>query len=179
MAETLEQVEHRQQWIAGSWVDATDGRLFDDFNPYTGEEYARVPASARADAAQAVSSAAAAFPNWAGTPPRERQRLFLRAAEIVERRRDDLISLMALETGAVRAFAGFQVQWSAGFLRLAAQWPYAANGDVIPVDAPNTYATATLRPLGVVAGFSPWNGAFNLAWRTIAPPRQHRDSQAV
>ena len=77
---------------------------------------------------------------------------------------------MALETGAVRAFAAFQVQWAAGFLRLAAQWSYGDAGTVIPVDAPGTYAMATRRPLGVVAGFSPWNGAFNLAWRTVAPP---------
>lgn len=170
MARRLAAVEQRQQWIAGAWVDAHDGRFFDDLNPYSGEVYARVPASSRPDAARAVDSAAAAFPAWAATPPGKRQRLFLRAAEIVERRRDDLISIMALETGAVRAFAGFQVQWAAGFLRLAAQWPYAANGEAFPVDAPNTSATTTRRPLGVVAGFSPWNGAFNLAWRTIAPP---------
>ncbi|MGC2192893.1 MAG: aldehyde dehydrogenase family protein [Candidatus Dormiibacterota bacterium] len=170
MAKTLAPTELRQQWIGGAWVDATDGRLFDDFNPYTGEVYARVPASSRLDAAKAVTSAAGAFPAWAAAPPRQRQGLFLRAAEIIERRRDELISLMALETGAVRAFSGFQVQWAANFLRLAAQWPYAANGEVIPVDAPNTSATTSRRPLGVVAGFSPWNGAFNLAWRTIAPP---------
>jgi acyl-CoA reductase-like NAD-dependent aldehyde dehydrogenase len=29
---------------------------------------------------------------------------------------------------------------------------------------------ATRKPLGVVAGFTPWNGAFNLAWRTIVLP---------
>jgi len=160
----------RRQWIAGEWAVASDGRAFDDLNPFTGEVYASVPSASAADVARAVDSAAAAFPAWAAVPPRERQRLFLRAAEIVERRRDDLVSTMALETGAVRAFAGFQVQWAAGFLRLAAQWAYGDAGIAIAVDAPDTYATATRRPLGVVAGFSPWNGAFNLAWRTVAPP---------
>ncbi|HVC24156.1 MAG TPA: aldehyde dehydrogenase family protein [Acidimicrobiales bacterium] len=173
MTETVESpasIQHRTQWIAGQWVEASDGRCFDDMSPYTGEVYARVPSASAADVARAVGSAGAAFSSWAATPPRERQRLFLRAAEIVERRRDDLVAVMALETGAVRAFAGFQVQWAAGFLRLAAQWAYGETGTVIAVDAPNTYAMATRRPLGVVAGFSPWNGAFNLAWRTVAPP---------
>lgn len=173
MAGTVEvpaEVAERSQWIAGRWTGASDGRTFEDLNPFTGGVYARVPSASAADVAAAVDSAAAAFAAWSATPPRERQRLFLRAAEIVERRRDDLVATMALETGAVRAFAAFQVQWAAGFLRLAAQWPYGDTGTVIPVDAPGTYAMATRRPLGVVAGFSPWNGAFNLAWRTVAPP---------
>jgi sugar phosphate isomerase/epimerase len=51
---------------------------------------ARIPASNRADAARAVDGAAAAFPAWAELPPAEKQVLFLRAADIVERRRGDL-----------------------------------------------------------------------------------------
>ncbi|MDA8291609.1 MAG: aldehyde dehydrogenase family protein [Actinomycetota bacterium] len=164
------EVAERSQRIAGRWVAASDGGTFEDLNPFTGGVYARVPSATAADVGRAVDSAAAAFAPWSATPPRERQRLFLRAADVVERRRDDLVATMALETGAVRAFAAFQVQWAAGFLRLAAQWSYGDAGTVIPVDAPGTYAMATRRPLGVVAGFSPWNGAFNLAWRTVAPP---------
>lgn len=170
MTATLAEVQRRQQFIGGAWVDAADGRTFDDFDPYRGSVYAHVPASTGVDAARAVDSAAAAFPSWASTPPRERQRLLLAASTVIERRRDDLVAMMARETGAVRAFAAFQVQWAVGFLRLAAQWPYSMTGESIPVDALNTTATVRRRPLGVVAGFSPWNGAFNLAWRTVAPP---------
>jgi acyl-CoA reductase-like NAD-dependent aldehyde dehydrogenase len=159
-----------RQFIAGEWADAAGGATFEDFSPYDGSVFAQVPASGGADARRAVAAAAAAFPAWRATPPAVRQRLLLRAADIVERRKPDLMRLMALETGAVAAFSGFQVEWAAGFLRLAAQWPYEYGGEIIPVDAPGTQVMAVRQPLGVVAGFSPWNGAFNLAWRTIAPP---------
>ena len=47
---------------------------------------------------------------------------------------------------------------------------------VIRSDVPGTFAMALRRPLGVVAGISPWNGAHVLAWRTVGQPaglRQH------
>jgi acyl-CoA reductase-like NAD-dependent aldehyde dehydrogenase len=164
------EVPRRQQFVAGEWIDASGDGWFDDLEPFTGRAFARVPASTRDDARRAVDAAAAAFPSWSAAGPRERQRLFLKAADIVERRAPDLIALLAAETGAVAKFAGFQVQWSAGFLRQAAHWPYDMGGEIIAVEAPDTTCYAFRQPLGVIAGFTPWNGAFNLAWRTIAPP---------
>ena len=32
-----------KMYINGEWVSALDGQLYDDFNPYTGELFARVP----------------------------------------------------------------------------------------------------------------------------------------
>jgi acyl-CoA reductase-like NAD-dependent aldehyde dehydrogenase len=54
---------------------------------------ARVAAGTRADAARAVDAAAAAFPGWAELPPADKQALFLRAADIVERVVRDLQSV--------------------------------------------------------------------------------------
>ncbi len=163
-------VPRRQQFVAGEWTGAAADSWFDDLDPFTGRVFARVPASTRDDARRAVDAAAAAFPSWSATNARERQRLFLKAADIVERRAPDLIALLAAETGAVAKFAGFQVQWTAGFLRQAAHWPYDMGGEIIALEAPDTTCYAFRQPLGVVAGITPWNGAFNLAWRTIAPP---------
>jgi acyl-CoA reductase-like NAD-dependent aldehyde dehydrogenase len=62
------------------------------------------------------------------------------------------------------------MQWSSHLLRQAAGWGYLPYGDVLHSDVPGRFAMATRKPLGVVAGFTPWNGAFNLAWRTIVLP---------
>src|SRR5680860_1049983 len=75
-----------QMYIGGEWVDSLSGEWYEDMNPYTGEPFARVPSGSRADTAQAVSAAQAAFPEWSATLPGERQALFLKAAE-VERHR--------------------------------------------------------------------------------------------
>ena len=55
-------------------------------------------------------------------------------------------------------------------LRQAAAWGYLPYGDLIRSDVPGRTAMISRKPLGVVAGFTPWNGAFYLAWRTFLLP---------
>ena len=157
-----------QQHIGGEWIGAD--RLFDDFDPHRGTVMARVPAGTRADAARAVDAAAAAFPAWAELPPAEKQAMFLRAAGIVDRRRDEIVSLLATETGCAGAFAGFQVITAIRLLRQASNWGYLPVGEIIRSDSPGTFAMALRKPIGVVAGITPWNGAHVLAWRTVVNP---------
>jgi acyl-CoA reductase-like NAD-dependent aldehyde dehydrogenase len=161
-------VREYQQYIGGQW--AGSDRLFDDLDPYRGTVMARVPAGTRADAARAIDAAAAAFPDWADLPPAEKQIMFLRAADIVERSRDEITGLLAEETGAAGAFANFQVLTAIRLLRQASNWGYLPAGEVIRSDVPDTFSLALRRPLGVVAGISPWNGAHVLAWRTVVNP---------
>jgi acyl-CoA reductase-like NAD-dependent aldehyde dehydrogenase len=161
-------VREYQQYIGGQWTGSE--RLFDDLDPYAGTVVARVPAGTRADAARAVDAAAAAFQGWADLPPAEKQALFLRAADIVERRRNEITALLAAETGCAGGFAGFQILTTTRLLRQAANWGYLPAGEIIRSDIPGTFAMALRRPLGVVAGISPWNGAHVLAWRTVVNP---------
>jgi acyl-CoA reductase-like NAD-dependent aldehyde dehydrogenase len=161
-------VREYQQYIDGRWTGSD--RLFDDLDPYRGTVVARIPAGTRADAARAIDAAAAAFPAWAGLPPAEKQALFLRAADIVERRTGEITALLAAETGCAGGFAHFQILTATRLLRQAANWGYLPAGEVIRSDIPGTFALALRRPLGVVAGISPWNGAHVLAWRTVVNP---------
>jgi acyl-CoA reductase-like NAD-dependent aldehyde dehydrogenase len=161
-------VREYQQYIGGQWLSSD--RMFDDLDPYRGTVMAHVPAGTRADAARAVDAAAMAFPGWAGLPPAGKQALFLRAAGIVERRAGEITALLAAETGCAAAFAGFQILTATRLLRQAASWGYLPAGEVIRSDTPGTFALALRRPLGVVAGISPWNSAHVLAWRTVVNP---------
>lgn len=155
-------------FINGRWTEP--GRTFDDLNPLDGALVARIAAGGRAEADAAVAAAHASFPAWAAMTPGERQRLFLKAADITERRHDEAVHLMAVEAGTARAFASFQVRLSANLMRQAASWGYLPCGDILKSDTPGRIAMVTRKPLGVVAGFTPWNGAFYLAWRTIVLP---------
>ena len=163
-----EPVREYQQYIGGEWVRSEN--LFDDLDPYRGTVMARVPAGTRADAARAVDAAAAAFAGWVDLPPAEKQVMFLRAADIVERRRAEIAALLAAETGAAGSFANFQILTSTRLLRQASNWGYLPAGEIVRSDTPGTFAMALRRPLGVVAGISPWNGAHLLAWRTVVNP---------
>ena len=84
-----------QWYAAGQWRDAPGSNLFDDFEPYTGNLFARVPSCGPEEARIAIAAAHDAFPAWAGTPPADKARLFFKAAEIVRRRRGDIAGILA------------------------------------------------------------------------------------
>lgn len=161
--------EHTTHFIDGRW-SPIDAATFPDHNPYTGEVVAQIAAGTRQHAQAAIDAAHAAFPAWAVMSPGQRQRLFLKAADIVERRAEDFVRILAAETGTASGFARFQIRWSVDLLRQAANWGYRPAGDVLRSDTPGRFAMAVRKPLGVVAGFAPWNGAFCLAWRTVVLP---------
>jgi acyl-CoA reductase-like NAD-dependent aldehyde dehydrogenase len=158
------------QYINGAWQDPAGGKLFDDLDPFDGSTFANVTSGTRRDAEQAIAAAANAFPAWEASPPLVRQRLFLKAADILERRTADVAHLLARETGAGFAFSIFQINWSINLLRQVAEWGYRPIGEVLRSDQPGRFVMAVRKPLGVVAGITPWNGAHNLAWRTALLP---------
>jgi len=88
MATLQTEAKECRQFIGGEWIE-TNGAMFDDLDPYTGEVVAHVPAGTREEAHRAVEAALDAFPQWSQTPPEARQLVFLRAADILERRRDE------------------------------------------------------------------------------------------
>jgi acyl-CoA reductase-like NAD-dependent aldehyde dehydrogenase len=159
-----------RQLIAGEWVEAEGGRIYADMNPYNGEVFAEIPASGAVDAQRAIQAAHQAFPAWAAMGARARQALFLKAADILERRADEIVLIMAQETGSATPFSRFQVQWAVGLLRQAAGYPYLPGGEIVSSDTPGVFAMALRKPLGVVAGISPWNGSLALGFRTIVAP---------
>jgi acyl-CoA reductase-like NAD-dependent aldehyde dehydrogenase len=168
---TIAAVETReaQLFIGGEWVDAADGATFDDHDPFTGEVVARVASAGREDARRAVAAAAAAFPAWSRTPPAERQRIFLKAADGLEGRSDEVGSWLTRETGCTFGFALFQLQFVTGLFRQAAAIGYGPMGEIIPSDT-GAFAMGVRRPVGVVGAIAPWNAALILSARSIAAP---------
>jgi acyl-CoA reductase-like NAD-dependent aldehyde dehydrogenase len=159
-----------KMYINGEWATAPDGEFYDDFNPYTGEVFARVASGKRADAKRAVEAASAALPAWSHTLPSERQRLFLKAADILETKKDEIINVLAEETGCAFGFAMFQASFTPQLLRESASQVHQANGEIIPSDMPSAFHMAIRQPVGVVAGIGPWNAALILSLRSICMP---------
>jgi acyl-CoA reductase-like NAD-dependent aldehyde dehydrogenase len=157
-------------YIGGEWVGAQSGKTFEDVNPYQGIPMARVAAGGRSDAKRAVEAAQQAFPGWSSTMPQERRALLLRAADLLEERRNDFVSMLIKETGSTFGFAMFQSFYSPGILREAASQVHELTGDVLPANMPGAFYFSRRQPLGVVAGIAPWNAPLILSLRAVSLP---------
>jgi aldehyde dehydrogenase (NAD+) len=159
-----------KMYIDGQWIGALDGSMYDDVDPYTGEVFARVPAGSKADAKLAIWAAVAAFPAWSHSLPSERRTLFLKAADIMEGKRNEIVTILARETGCTFGFAMFQATYVPGLLREAAGQTHTATGEIIPADLPGAFYMAMRQPVGVVAGIGPWNAPLILSLRSVCLP---------
>jgi acyl-CoA reductase-like NAD-dependent aldehyde dehydrogenase len=157
-------------FVDGEWRTAGNNKLFDVYRPYDRSLFARVAAGGRAEATRAVDAAAKAFPAWSQSTPAERARLFFKAAEIVKRRRAEIAEILAQETGSTISFATFQQDLVAATIEQAAGWMYLPKGEVLETNLAGTHSVSMRRPLGVVASFTPWNGANVLSWRAVISP---------
>jgi acyl-CoA reductase-like NAD-dependent aldehyde dehydrogenase len=170
MTATQIDVKDYSYFAGNEWRKAADNQFFEVHEPYSGNLFARVAAGTRADARVAVDSAAQAFAGWSQTTPAERARLFLNAAEIVKRRRSEIAEVLARETGSTISFATFQQDLVAATLQQVAGWVFLPKGEVLETSLPGTHSIGIRRPLGVVASFTPWNGANVLSWRAVISP---------
>src|SRR5450631_2478802 len=163
-------IKEYRYFVDGEWRAVENKKLFDVYKPYDRSLYARVAAGGRAGAKLAVEAAAKAFPGWSRPTPAERARLFFKAAEIVKRRRTEIAEILAVETGSTISFATFQQDLVAATIEQAAGWMYLPKGEVFETNMPGTHSIGVRRPLGVVASFTPWNGANVLSWRAVISP---------
>jgi acyl-CoA reductase-like NAD-dependent aldehyde dehydrogenase len=156
-------------FIGGEFVDAEGGATFENRDPWSGDVVSEVAAGTRADARNAVEAASAAFAEWSQTPPAVRQGIFLRAADVLESREDEVVSMLARESGCTFGFGMFQMHFVPGLFRQAAALAYAPLGEVIPSDT-GAFSMGIRRPVGVVGAIAPWNAALILSARSIAAP---------
>lgn len=177
-------VRTRAEWEALAESASVDPRLFIDgehvsaasderikmINPADGVLQAEVEAAAEEDVDRAVEAAQRAFDSgsWSGLHPRDRKRLMLALADLVEERRDEFALLISLDMGKVISDAQGEIDISLTVLRFYAESVDKVFGEVAPV-GPGGLATITREPLGVVGAIVPWNYPLMMVMWKIAP----------
>ncbi len=113
----------------------------------------------RQDVDDAVSSAAAAFPAWAGRPYSERVAVLRKAAANIRERKFRLAALLILEAGKNRAEAIGEVEEGADLIDAYADQVEQSNGFERPLESldPTERNRSILRPFGVWAVLAPFN----------------------
>jgi acyl-CoA reductase-like NAD-dependent aldehyde dehydrogenase len=160
----------RELLIGGKSTPAAKGRTTADISPATGEVFAIVAAAEVEDVTAAVDAAQEQFEAWSELPPFDRRKIFVAAADELERRENDIVAMMAAETGALNAGARFNTRRSAEILRELAAGITAPRGEVLASQEPGTLSLAVQAPMGVVAALAPWNAPLILGVRAAAAP---------
>jgi vanillin dehydrogenase len=144
-------------WIAGATAQPAGGVCFQDLNPLGDVPYARAARGTQADVDAAVEAAAAALPGWRKTLAKDRERLLMKAADVLERDRQQFVDILIDEVGSPVAKAGFEVGFAIGMLRAAAGVPRRIHGQTLPSDSADRWSLTLREPVGVVAGITPFN----------------------
>ncbi|MFC4535475.1 benzaldehyde dehydrogenase [Sphaerisporangium dianthi] len=156
-----------------------DGRLFgagrstaartrDVVEPATGKTLACVGVADAVDAGLAARAAARAQPGWQDAAPAERAAVLRRAAEVLDRHREEAAGWLIREGGAVPMKAEAEIGAALDELREASALPTRPHGHLLP-SSPGRASLARRVPLGVVAVITPWNFPLLLALRSVAP----------
>ena len=166
-----EQLTRYQLYIGGEWTDAQDGATAQSINPYTGAPWAEIPQAGEADVDRAVRAARTAFEEgpWPAMTGRDRRRLLLRLAQLVERDADHLARTETRDNGKLlREMAGQQILIQDAY-EYYAGWADKIAGEVLPSDKSNFLIYSVREPVGVVAGITAWNSPLLFAAFKIGP----------
>ena len=160
----------RKMFVDGAWVESESGQTFDAISPATGETIAQVPKGTRADARRAVEAAHKARSAMAGLKGFARSGRLYRIADAIERRREELASLLTLDQGKpMVAEALGEVDEAAEYFRIAAEDLKRLEGRVIPSASPSKLVITRHYPRGVYGIITPWNWPLTMAAELIAP----------
>lgn len=137
-------------------IQRYSGDTFDVVSPATGKLVHLSSSASVADATSAVEAAAEAFKTWRKTPPAKRRDIFLKAAEVMERRRAELITYMDDETACGNGWAEFNVNTAIDLIKDVAGRIATIAGSFPTLASPDSSAIVMSEPYGVVLAIAPW-----------------------
>ena len=104
-------------FINGAWKNSVSGETFDDFNPFTGDLYAKVAKAGVDDADLALAAAYQARATWAHTVPAERAKVIFKAADILGQRMMEFTDVLTQEGGGTFGKVMFEVSQTIDLLQ--------------------------------------------------------------
>lgn len=157
------------QFIGGLWRDGNSPTVLNVSNPFNGDHLVAIRQANAADLDAAYTAAQSAQLDWAATSPAARQQVMLRAAQILEERREEIISWLVAESGSTVLKANIELGAAIGITNESASFPHRVQGRILESNTTGKENRVYRRPLGVVGVISPWNFPLHLTQRSIAP----------
>src|SRR5260370_30464864 len=127
------------------------------------------PKGTAQDVTDAAAAAAAAFPAWASMTAPARGALLFKAADIMDRKFDQLGAEMTREEGKTLPEAKGEVRRAINILRYFGGEGSRLPGMMVPSERDRVHMFAIRKPIGVVGLLTPWNFPSAIpAWK-LAP----------
>lgn len=139
--------------IGGEWRSAPGQPVL---NPSDETVLGTVPDASVSDLNDALAAAAEGMRVWRRTPPAGRAEVMLRAIGLLRARVEEIAPVIAMEQGKTLAQARAEVLRGCDLMAWDANEGKRLYGRVIPAE-PGMRHTVVREPVGVVAGFTPWN----------------------
>lgn len=155
-------------YIGGKNIEVPPASFSDVVNPANQKPFARVFMAQEQHMRAAIDAADTAKKSWGATVPAQRESILMRAADELEKASEELIELLIDEAGSTFGKAHFEIPFAANLVRSIAGEARRIHGDVFPSDVPGMISLAIRRPLGVVAGISPFNFPVVLSLKKVA-----------
>jgi malonate-semialdehyde dehydrogenase (acetylating)/methylmalonate-semialdehyde dehydrogenase len=150
----VKQISHL---IDGSTVVGTSGRTAPVFNPATGEQTAELDLAGIEEIDAAVASARAAFEAWQDVSVAKRTKLMFAFRNLVEANSDEIARRLTAEHGKVLSDAAGEVARAVENIEFACGLAEHLKGSYSENASTGVDVYTVRRPLGVVAGITPFN----------------------
>jgi len=160
-----------QMYIDGQWVNAGSGEQFESHNPYTGKAWALIPRGGATDVDRAVRAARKAFTSgeWPKMNASRRGALLRKLGDLITDKAKFLAEIEVRDNGKLLAEMSAQTAYMAPWYYYYGGLADKIEGQVIPIDKPDTFNYTRFEPLGVIGAIIPWNSPLLLtAWK-LAP----------
>jgi len=154
-------------YIAGEWVET--GTHLDVLDPATGERVGRVPRCGSEEARAAVDAASGVFDQWRSLSAIDRAAPLHRMARTMERREEELATLLTREQGKPLSEARAEIGYAASFLTWFAEEARRMYGETIPAPSADARVFVLRQPVGVGVAITPWNFPCAMITRKLGP----------
>ena len=155
-------------YIDGKAIEVSPSAMADVLNPANQKPFAKIFMAQEQHMRAAIDAAHAAKTAWGNSPAALRENILHRAADELEAATSEMVDLLIGEGGSTFGKAYFEVPFAANMLRSIAGEARRVQGDVFPSDVSGLLSLAIRRPLGVVAGISPFNFPVVLSLKKVA-----------
>ncbi|RMD77440.1 MAG: aldehyde dehydrogenase family protein, partial [Chloroflexi bacterium] len=155
--------------IGGEFVPAQSGKTFERRNPADTRDLVGVFAdSDERDVHAAVEAAKAAFATWSKVPAPKRGEILLRAAELLQARKEQYSRDLTREMGKPLFEAGGDIVEAIGMAQYAGSEGRRMHGVTTPSELPDKFQMSIRQPIGVVGLITPWNFPMAIAsWKML------------